>query len=72
MKQALRVARKQSPPDLVRLPIAVAVAPDPADAKPALPAEPGPAAPPAEAPAAVDPAPPQVQKRVPEAREVAP
>ncbi len=41
VKQALRVARKQSPPDLIRLPIAVAVAPDPADAKPALPAGPG-------------------------------
>ncbi|MGH8587835.1 MAG: DUF3450 domain-containing protein, partial [Gammaproteobacteria bacterium] len=43
VKQALRVARKQSPPDLIRLPVAVAVAPDRADAKPALPAVPGPA-----------------------------
>lgn len=57
VKQALRVARKQSPPDLIRLPVAVAVAPDPADAKPALPPVPGPA----------DIAPPG-----PKAREVAP
>jgi len=107
VKQALRVARKQSPPDLIRLPVAVAVAPEPADAKPALPAGPGPAstapadaaptemapekpevegpaavaparapvagaAPPARAPAVVEPAPPQVQKGGPKAREVAP
>ncbi len=43
VKQALRVARKQSPPDLIRLPVAVAGEPDPADAKPALPPVPGPA-----------------------------
>jgi hypothetical protein len=65
VKQALRVARKQSPPDLIRLPIAIAVAPDPADAKPALPAAPGPAS---TAPAAGA-APTEIAPEGPKARE---
>jgi hypothetical protein len=68
VKQALRVARKQSPPDLIRLPISVAVAPDPADAKPALPAAPGPAS---TAPAAGA-APTEIAPEGLKAREVSP
>ncbi|MCA1853410.1 MAG: DUF3450 domain-containing protein [Beggiatoa sp.] len=62
VKQALRVARKQSPPDLIRLPIAVAVAPDPADLKPAFPTAPGPAsaAPPGAVPTEMAPGGPEI------------
>jgi len=57
VRQALRVARKQSPPDLLRLPVAVAVAVDPAGARPAILPEPEPTAPAAGAPTAVAPEP---------------